>query len=69
MSLISVRSSAIRAVGYVGYDGSTLAVLFHTSDTIYLHTGVPRAVYDGLMEAQGDSMGRYYNLHIRGRYY
>ncbi len=63
MSMISVSSSAIRRVGY---NGSTLAVLFHTSDTIYEHPHVPLAVFLGLMAAS--SMGAYYNAHIRGRY-
>ncbi len=63
MSLYSVNSSAIAAVGY---DGHTLAVRFHTSDTIYYHHDVPYSVYAGLMDA--DSMGAYYNRHIRGRY-
>lgn len=63
MSLIPVNSSAIRAVGY---DGHNLAVVFTTSDTMYVHHGVPYAVYFGLMRAA--SMGAYYNRHIRGRY-
>jgi hypothetical protein len=63
MSMIAVNSSAIAAVGY---DGHTLAVLFHTSDTIYCHHGVPYSVYLGLMHAS--SMGAYYSQHIRGRY-
>jgi hypothetical protein len=63
MSLMLVNSSAIRAVGY---DGDTLAVQFHTSDTIYCHHGVPYSVYVGLMHAS--SMGAYYNQYIRGRY-
>ena len=63
MSLIPVNSSAIAAVGY---DGSTLAVLFHTSATVYLHPNVPYGVYCGLVNAA--SMGRYYNARIRGRY-
>ena len=58
-----VNSSAIRAVGYDGY---TLAVLFHTSDTVYEHPGVPYSVYKGLMRAS--STGAYYNQHIRGKY-
>jgi len=62
--LIPVNSSAIRAVGY---DGSTLAVLFHTSDTVYEHPGVPLSVFLGLMRAP--SLGAYYNKNIRGRYY
>lgn len=63
MALIPVNSSAIRGVGY---QGSTLAVLFHTSNTVYTHHGVPYSVYVGLMRAS--SMGAYYNAHIRGRY-
>lgn len=63
MALIPVSSSAIRAVGYDGY---TLAVLFHTSDTVYEHPGVPYSVFLGLMQA--DSMGAYYSRYICGRY-
>ena len=63
MTLISVQSSAIRAIGF---DGQTLYVLFWTSNTIYSHPGVPYSVYVGLMQAS--SKGWYYNAHIRGRY-
>lgn len=63
MSLMLVNSSAIYAVGY---DGDSLAVQFHSSDTIYTHHGVPYSVYAGLMQAA--SMGAFYNRHIRGRY-
>jgi hypothetical protein len=63
MAMITVNSSSIRAVGY---DGCTLAVQFHTSDTIYSHSGVPYSVYAGLMQAS--SMGGYYNRYIRGKY-
>jgi hypothetical protein len=62
MNLISVNSSAIRAVGY---DGHTLVVVFHNSGR-YDHPGVPESVYRGLMSAS--SMGAYYNRNIRGRY-
>ena len=61
--MMSVNSSSIRAVGYDGY---TLAVQFHTSDTIYDHPGVPYSVYLGLMQAS--SMGAFYNRFIRGKY-
>jgi hypothetical protein len=60
--MISVSSSAIRAIGYDGY---TLAVEFHNSG-VYDHPGVPSEVYAGLMAAS--SKGAYYNRHIRGRY-
>jgi KTSC domain len=63
VSLISVNSSAIAAIGY---ENGTLAVLFHTSDTVYIHHGVPYTVYAGLMHAA--SMGAFYNRFIRGRY-
>lgn len=63
MSLILVSSTSIRAVGYDGY---TLAVQFHTSDTVYMHPGVPYAVYAGFIHAS--SLGAYYNRYIRGRY-
>lgn len=63
MALFPVNSSSIRAVGY---DGSTLAVLFRTSDTVYEHPGVPFSVFLGLMRAE--SKRAYYNRFIRGRY-
>jgi len=62
MEIISVHSSAIRAIGYDGY---TLAVQFHNSG-VYYHPGVPYEVYAALMAAS--SIGAYYNRHIRGRY-
>jgi len=63
MIMIFVNSSSISAVGYDGYQ---LFVLFHTSDTVYAHRGVPYHLYLGLMQA--DSMGAFYNRLIRGRY-
>jgi hypothetical protein len=63
MTLMLVNSSSIRAVGY---DGHTLSVQFHTSNTVYDHHGVPYSVYAGFMNAS--SMGAYYNQHIRGKY-
>lgn len=63
MSLVSVNSSSIRAIGY---DGQNLAVQFHTSKTLYVHPRVPYPVYLGLMRAA--SKGAFYNRVIRGRY-
>jgi hypothetical protein len=60
--LISVNSSAIRAIGY---DGNTLTVEFHNGRT-YDHPGVPYSVYEELMQAP--SKGIFYNRYIRGRY-
>ena len=61
--MMPVDSSSIRAVGYDGY---SLFVQFHSSDTIYEHHGVPYSVYQELMQAW--SMGAYYNRYIRGKY-
>jgi hypothetical protein len=61
--MIPVNSSSISAVDY---QGGTLFVQFHTSDTIYSHHGVPYSVFVEFMNAS--SMGSYYNRHIRGRY-
>jgi hypothetical protein len=63
MGMIPVSSKAVAAVGY---ENGTLAVLFRTSDTVYIHHGVPYAVYAGLMQAV--SMGALYNRFIRRRY-
>jgi hypothetical protein len=63
MSMFSVNSSSIAAIGY---EGGTLAVVFHTSDTIYSHSGVPYSVFVEFMHAP--SLGAYYNQHIRGKY-
>jgi hypothetical protein len=62
IAMVPVDSSAIRAVGYYG---TTLTVEFHTG-RVYDHPNVPYDVYVSLMRA--DSMGGYYNRHIRGRY-
>lgn len=63
MSLQPVHSSVIRAVGY---EGSTLGVLFYHNDELFLYHHVPESAYIGLLNA--DSPGAYYNRHIRGRY-
>lgn len=62
MTLIPVRSSAIRAIGY---DGSTLTVEFHTGRT-YRHPQVPYSLFEGLLNAT--SPGTYYNKQIRGKF-
>lgn len=62
MSMISVSSSAIAAIGY---EDGTLAVEFHNSG-VYYHHGVPYSVFVEFMHAS--SIGAYYNAYIRGRY-
>lgn len=63
MTLFAVNSSAIAAVGY---DGSTLTVVFRESGRAYDHPNVPYEIYAGLMQAE--SMGAFYNRYIRGRF-
>jgi hypothetical protein len=63
MSMIAVRSSAIRAIGY---SGNTLFVQFRSSNTIYCHRGVPITLYWAFLRAE--SLGRFYARHIRGRF-
>jgi hypothetical protein len=64
MEMISVRSSAITAVGY---DPTThrMKITFQQGKT-YDFCGVPAEVYQGLMSA--NSPGSYYDQVIRGRY-
>jgi hypothetical protein len=62
MSMIPVHSRAIAAVGY---EDGVLAVTFHNTGT-YFHPGVPYRLFRALIQA--DSIGAYYNRHIRGRY-
>jgi hypothetical protein len=62
MSMTTVSSSAIRAIGY---NGSTLRVEFHNSG-VYDHPGVPYELYARFMRSS--SKGAFYNQYIRGRY-
>ena len=59
MSMISVSSSAIAAIGY---DGSTLRVIFR-SGRAYDHPRVPYEVFEGLLRAS--SMGAITTPHSR----
>jgi hypothetical protein len=62
MTLISVSSSVIRAIGY---DGDTLTIEFNDG-RVYDYHGVPYHVYAALISAS--SIGAYYNRYIRGTY-
>ena len=63
-TLIPVRSSSLRAVGYDEWSG-TLEVEFW-SGGIYQHFNVPDSLFHGLMEA--DSKGSFYYHNLRNRY-
>ena len=62
VEMITVTSTAIRAVGFAG---GTLTVEFR-SGRVYDHPGVPSRHFEGLLNAS--SPGRYYNRYIRGKY-
>ena len=63
--LLPVESTNIAAVGY---DGATsrLYVKFVASGYTYVYYGVPKAVFEGLLDA--DSKGRFLNAEIKGAY-
>jgi hypothetical protein len=65
MEMISVRSSAIRAVGYDPID-MRMRILFAQGHS-YDFCRVPSHIYNGLMSAS--SMGSYYNNFIKDRYH
>jgi hypothetical protein len=48
MSLVHVSSSSLCAVGC---DGHNLAAVFHSSNTVDIHCGVPCAAHAALMRA------------------
>ena len=64
MNRISVKSSNLASVGYDELAG-ILEIEFH-SGGIYQYFGVPKSIYDGLMQAS--SKGRYHFFHIKFRY-
>ena len=59
-----VRSSNIASIGYES-STNTLEVEF-SSGAVYQYYGVPKAVYQGLMNAS--SHGSFLAAHVKGRY-
>jgi hypothetical protein len=62
---VSVRSSAIRKIGY---DSSTnrMYIDFEDSDPYYTYCRVPDNVFKDFINAT--SVGRYYHAYIKDRY-
>jgi len=60
-----VQSSALERVSY-DERAHTLRATFRASGRTYIYHGVPQEIYDGLIFA--DSLGAYFNAHIRDRY-
>lgn len=64
MEMISVRSSAISAIGY-DPSSQRMKIKFKQGRT-YDFCRVPQDIFDGFISAS--SKGRYYESRIRGRY-
>jgi hypothetical protein len=64
MRMVPVSSSAINAVGYDA-DTRQMNIEFKQGHT-YTFCGVPESIFNGLLNAQ--SVGSYYDQHIRDRY-
>ncbi|HTC83704.1 MAG TPA: KTSC domain-containing protein [Rhizomicrobium sp.] len=60
-----VQSSAFEQVSY-DERAHTLCATFRESHRKFLYEDVPQEVYDGLIFS--DSLGRYFNAHIRGHF-
>jgi len=60
-----VQSSAIEQVSYDA-DAQTLVATFRDSGKTYVYADVPEEIYDGLLFS--DSLGTYFNAHIRDRF-
>jgi hypothetical protein len=64
MERTPVSSSNIQSIGYDS-DSQTLEIEFIKSG-IYQYHGVPSEEHQAMMNS--DSMGKYFNAHIKGRY-
>lgn len=62
---VTVRSRAIRAIGYEP-ETRRMYIDFHDSRPIYVFCEVPEAVFRQFVRAP--SIGQYYHRHIRDRY-
>lgn len=60
-----VQSSVLKTVRYDAAT-RTLTATFRASGRTYVYADVPQDVYDGLIFS--DSLGTYFNAHIRDRY-
>ncbi len=60
-----VQSSALERVTYDD-QAHTLCATFRETHRTYVYLDVPQEIYDGLIFA--DSLGRYFNSHIRDRF-
>ena len=60
-----VQSAALEQVSY-DEEAHTLCATFRETHRTYIYQEVPQEIYDSLLFA--DSLGAYFNAHIRGRF-
>jgi hypothetical protein len=60
---VALPSSLVASIAYM--DDATLEVEFRRG-TVYRYRNVPRAIFDGLIQA--DSAGQYFRRHIQNRF-
>lgn len=63
MSMISVNSSAIAAIGF---ENGVLAVRFRNNPKIYYLPNVPYSLFSAFLNAP--SLGAFFNQHLRGKF-
>jgi hypothetical protein len=63
--MVYVQSAAIEQLSY-DESAHTLMATFRGSGQTYVYDAVPQEVYDGLIFA--DSIGGYFNAHIRDQF-
>ena len=65
MDRVPVDSTSLASVGY-DRERAILEVQFRDSGDVYAYLDVPEDAYRALLAAE--SLGRYFNYEIRGRY-
>jgi len=60
------KSSWLRSASYYYNKSGSGYGVFQIRDRRYIHAKLPRKIWDEIKSAQ--SLGRYYNEHIKGRY-
>ena len=65
MNMPYVQSSALERVSY-DEEAHTLCATFRETRRTYVYEDVPQEIYDALIFA--DSLGRYFNSHIRDQF-
>ena len=62
----SAKSSWIRAASYLSCDQKTGYFIFSTVDQVYIHKGLPLALWNGFKNASDP--GKYYKKYIKNKF-